>query len=179
MVPFYGQGMNAGLEDVRILFDHFRGHLSPVNANALGSDEERAKVLQEYTAQRSPDAHVINDLALSNYIEMRSSVRSPLYRLRKWIEERVDIWFPQLGWRTQYSRISFGNERYSEVQKAVRKQGAILGNFIWVLAIITLAGGARGAWWIWRTRATPARRLIKGLHHIGGELLLGTKARLR
>ena len=124
MVPFYGQGMNAGLEDVRVLYDMFDKHAT------TGSAEEkrvaRGEALAAYTRQRSQDAFAINDLALRNYQEMRSDVRSPLYKLRKYVEERLYKHFPSLGIATQYSRVSFGNDRYSEVEKIVRKQGLVL-----------------------------------------------------
>ncbi|KAI9757533.1 MAG: kynurenine 3-monooxygenase, mitochondrial precursor [Lichina confinis] len=127
MVPFYGQGMNAGFEDVQVLYELLRTHSTENGSKTRTCDEERASALQQYTAQRTMDGHTINDLALNNYIEMRSSVRSTLYRSRKWVEEHVDYWFPQLGWSTQYSRVSFSNQRYSDVEKAVRKQGRVLG----------------------------------------------------
>ncbi|ROW14168.1 hypothetical protein VPNG_04293 [Cytospora leucostoma] len=105
MVPFYGQGMNTGLEDVRTLFTFLDKH----------ADGDRAKALEEYTAYRVPDAHTINDLALQNYVEMRAGVLSPAYRLRKFLEEGLSKYLPALGWQTKYSRVSFSNERYSEV----------------------------------------------------------------
>lgn len=128
MVPFYGQGMNAGLEDVRVLFDFLDSHgvyaESPNMANTR--KERRAGALNEYTSQRTPDAAAINDLALRNYEEMRSGVKSPIYRMRKWLEESINIYFPSLGWSTQYSRVSFENQRYSELEKAVAGQGRII-----------------------------------------------------
>ncbi|KAL8919857.1 MAG: hypothetical protein Q9208_006590 [Pyrenodesmia sp. 3 TL-2023] len=128
MVPFYGQGMNAGLEDVRVLFelldDHDVYNDSPYLATTIG--ERRAGALNAYTAQRAPDAAAINDLALRNYEEMRSGVKSPIYRLRKWFEESINVYLPSLGWRTQYTRVSFENQRYSEVEKAVAKQGQVI-----------------------------------------------------
>ncbi|EHL01825.1 putative Kynurenine 3-monooxygenase [Glarea lozoyensis 74030] len=77
MVPFYGQGMNAGLEDIRILFE------------ILDKYPSRAEALAKYSEYRKEDAHVINDLALQNYVEMRASVVSPFYSARKWLEETV------------------------------------------------------------------------------------------
>lgn len=132
MVPFYGQGMNAGLEDVRVLFEILDKH------SIYGSDtfkfaarsKAREAALEEYTSQRAPDAATINDLALRNYEEMRSSVQSPFYKMRKCMEETVNIYLPSLGWRTQYTRISFENQRYSEVEKAVQRQGRILMGII-------------------------------------------------
>ena len=46
--------------------------------------------------------------------------------MRKWVEETLMIYVPSLGWRTQYTRVSFENQRYSEVESAVQKQGRIL-----------------------------------------------------
>lgn len=127
MVPFYGQGMNAGLEDVRILFNILdkHGRMDELNTTTdPASTRERA--LEEYSAVRVQDAHAINDLALQNYVEMRSSVLSPAYRFRKWLEEGLSKYFPGLGWQTKYSRVSFGNERYSEVVAKSEHQGQVL-----------------------------------------------------
>jgi len=152
MVPFYGQGMNAGLEDVRILFDildkHSRaadsslaveaGGVSPAAARA----SQRELALAEYTAVRVPDAHAINDLALQNYVEMRASVLSPTYRLRKALEEWLSVYVPRLGWQTKYSRVSFGNERYSEVVAKSERQGRVLvRGLIGGVGLLLIAGG--------------------------------------
>lgn len=128
MVPFYGQGMNSGLEDVRVLFEFLdkNGVYDSRSSSANSQEDARQAALTDYTAQRTPDAAAINDLALRNYEEMRAGVQSPLYRIRKWIEERIHLYIPILGWNTQYSRVSFENERYSEVERAVQRQGKIL-----------------------------------------------------
>ncbi|KAI9708814.1 MAG: kynurenine 3-monooxygenase, mitochondrial precursor [Bogoriella megaspora] len=146
MVPFYGQGMNAGLEDVRVLFDHLDAYQYTPGSipDARGM---RARALDAYTQSRTADAYAINDLALRNYQEMRSDVTSPVYKLRKWIEERVSVLVPALGWATQYSRISFGNERYSEVERKAQGQGKVL-----VKTMIAVAVGlsSSAGWWVWR-----------------------------
>ncbi|CAK7221219.1 kynurenine 3-monooxygenase, mitochondrial precursor [Sporothrix bragantina] len=133
MVPFYGQGMNAGLEDVRVLFELLDKHAAvESNSPAGGGDEaalaeiNRSIALAEYSALRVPDAFAINDLALHNYTEMRASVLSPTYRLRKFLEEQLSVHVPWLGWATKYSRVSFGNERYSEVVRKSEFQGRVL-----------------------------------------------------
>ena len=143
MVPFYGQGMNAGLEDVRVLFEFLDNHgvYDSTICTAIGQETAREAALTEYTAQRTPDAAAINDLALQNYEEMRAGVQSPMYKIRKWVEDRIYLYMPSLGWSTQYSRVSFGNQRYSEVEKAVRKQGRILIGMLG-LTSVGLAGFA-------------------------------------
>jgi kynurenine 3-monooxygenase len=130
MVPFYGQGMNAGLEDVRVLYDH-------LDANPMDLGE----ALAAYTSFRYPDASAICDLALANYTEMSSHVRSPLYLLRKLVEEQLNAYVPGLGWATQYSRVSFGNERYSDVRKEGKRQQTILRG-LGMLFTGSLVGGA-------------------------------------
>jgi kynurenine 3-monooxygenase len=130
MVPFYGQGMNAGLESVRVLF------------SKLDQAATTAQGLADYTAERTTDAHAIADLAIANYIEMRSSVTSPFYKVRKYIEESLDKYLPSLGWATQYSRVSFSNMRYSEVIQKSQRQKLIL---TWVFRSAVLAGLYGGA----------------------------------
>lgn len=118
MVPFYGQGMNAGLEDVRVLFSHLDRY--------AGTPEGRSNALDAYTNERVSDAHTINDLALANYWEMHAGVRSWTYLLRKRIEEFLSDRVPATGFATQYARVSFSNQRYSEVAKAVKRQKNLL-----------------------------------------------------
>ncbi|KAI0868215.1 FAD/NAD(P)-binding domain-containing protein [Hypoxylon argillaceum] len=149
MVPFYGQGMNAGLEDVRILFSiidkHATGELNSPNDHEIdNAASRRALALKEYSTVRAADAHAINDLALQNFVEMRASVLSPLYRLRKFLEEFLSVHVPSLGWHTQYSRISFGNERYSEVVAKSRHQGKVLTRGLVALLVSPLVLGSLG-----------------------------------
>ena len=158
MVPFYGQGMNAGFEDVRILFEFLDDKYQAEERNeseAEVTNENRAKALSAYTTYRTPDAAAIIDLALRNYQEMRSDVQSPFYRLRKWTEETLAYYIPSLGWATQYSRISFGNERYSEVIETSKRQLRILQ---YALAVSILAGLGTGVFMLrkysWLKRVT-------------------------
>jgi kynurenine 3-monooxygenase len=136
MVPFYGQGMNAGLEDVRILFQTldmytlYREKRQGDLTDAGDTESQRELALAEYSLIRAPDAHAINDLALGNYIEMRSSVLSRRYRLRKFLEEFMSARFPRLGWQTKYAQVSFSNEGYKEIIQQSEQQGVILGRIL-------------------------------------------------
>jgi kynurenine 3-monooxygenase len=154
MVPFYGQGMNAGLEDVRVLFSILDKHVSP-SASAATRAEQRARALAEYSHTRTEDARAINDLSLQNYTEMRASVVAPTYRARKWLEEKLSVYLPCLGWQTKYSRVSFGNERYSEVIRRSERQGRQL-----VIALVGVLASPLviGAWVAWRRWRRPMLR---------------------
>ncbi|KAJ5294337.1 hypothetical protein PENANT_c006G00019 [Penicillium antarcticum] len=128
VLPFYGQGLNAGLEDVRVLFEQLDKHgVYDPNSSVYTRGLKRQAAFQAYTDQRCADTHAINDLSKENYLEMRAGVKSPLYKLRKAIEETIDRRFPFLGWKTQYARVSFSNQPYSEVVQAVQHQSDMLG----------------------------------------------------
>ena len=151
MVPFYGQGMNAGLEDVRVLFEILDEHrvYDPAQPDPVVRNHIRGEALAEYTTQRTPDAAAINDLALRNYKEMRSGVTSPLYKMRKYVEERISAYLPFSGFATQYSRVSFENQRYSDVEKSVQWQGKVLLGLGQGVALGMLASGLT---WLLKSR---------------------------
>ncbi len=170
IVPFYGQGMNAGLESVRILFDCIdSAGVYTANSTADEVEKARAAALSAYTAYRVPDAHCIADLALQNYIEMRSDLRSPIYKLRKFMEETLDRYTPGLGWATQYSRVSFGNERYSQVAQQAGRQGRILAISLVVLGVVGVGyGGLAALRW---PRARDGMKWLSGwLLKVGSEV---------
>jgi hypothetical protein len=72
MVPFYGQGLNCGLEDVRILdiFLRDEGVESTISSTKFGSrdliDERLANALGRYTESRHDDLVAICELAMDN-----------------------------------------------------------------------------------------------------------------
>jgi kynurenine 3-monooxygenase len=139
MVPFYGQGLNAGLEDVRILFQLIDSRINVVDA------------LASFSSTRVVDAAAINSLALQNYEEMRGAVMTTSYKLRKTLEETLAKYFPVLGWQTKYARVSFGTERYSHVVSQDRRQEAlILSGLILTLACPVIAMGVTN-WRKWRS----------------------------
>jgi len=67
MVPFYGQGLNCGLEDVRVLMNIMRdeGAVRPRKREAdVDPDLERA--FKRYSETRHEDLVAIRDLAMNN-----------------------------------------------------------------------------------------------------------------
>jgi kynurenine 3-monooxygenase len=173
MVPFYGQGMNAGMEDVRILFSILDKHANLNESNdptssaddTLTSVTQRFNALAEYSAVRAPDAHTINDLALENYVEMRASVLSYRYRLRKFLEEFMSVNFPSLGWTTKYARVSFSNEPYAEVVRRSDHQGKVLvRSFLALAASPVVMGGIALGYKYRRTLFGAIRGMRTALH---------------
>lgn len=83
IVPFFGQGMNAGFEDCRVLMEILE---------ETGDDWTRAMPLFERARKANTDA--IAELALENFIEMRDKVADPLFLLEKKIEKRLAALVP-------------------------------------------------------------------------------------
>jgi kynurenine 3-monooxygenase len=77
--------------------------------------------------------------------------------LRKTVEEMLYRYTPGLGWATQYARMSFGNERYSEVEKATERQGKVLAATFAVTIAVVLGLGAFSIWRVRRFRAVAGK----------------------
>ncbi|RZF41689.1 hypothetical protein LSTR_LSTR011624 [Laodelphax striatellus] len=101
MVPFYGQGMNAGFEDCWILDQLFDQY-----------SKNTDKILEEFSRQRCDDAAAICDLAMYNYIEMRDLVNKKSFLIRKKFDNILYKIFPSL-WIPLYNSVTFSSMRYS------------------------------------------------------------------
>jgi kynurenine 3-monooxygenase len=136
MVPFYGQGMNCGFEDLLVLEEMFDRCLSE-----RPSKDEILKILDDYTEQRAPDAHAMCDLAMHNYIEMRSSVIKTSYIIRNKIERFLHRFFPK-SIIPLYTMVSFTRIRYSKALEQYKKQTNWFewGSFTFKVAIFSTIG---------------------------------------
>jgi kynurenine 3-monooxygenase len=115
MVPFFGQGMNCGFEDCRILDELIDQH---------GDDWK--SILYKYQARRKPDADAIADLAVNNFIEMRDRTADPKFLLQKKIEARLHEKYPD-KWIPAYTQVTFSPQiRYSDAFRNAMRQEAIM-----------------------------------------------------
>jgi kynurenine 3-monooxygenase len=118
IVPFYGQGMNAGFEDCFVFNQLLEQH------NGLSKE-----VLSHYDTYRKPDADAIADLALYNFVEMRDKVADPKFILQKKIEKKLNMLFPK-RWIPLYSMVTFSDFRYSEALEMGLKQQQIMDEIL-------------------------------------------------
>jgi len=114
-VPFYGEGMNGSLEDVRVFLELLDEH----------GDENMQKVLEIYTEQRVPAGNALVDLSLRNFIEMRDLVADPSFQLRKKIERKVQASHPD-KWTPLYTQVKFTNIPYHEAKAQGEKHDLIM-----------------------------------------------------
>ena len=126
VVPFYGQGANAALEDVTIFMDLLAAHEGDWQSTMAG-----------FYAQRKPDADALADLALDNFVEMRDRVASPLFRLRARAEQRVHRWAPR--WITPlYEMVTFSRLPYVDAVARAKRQRHIVDRLLFAMAAVVL-----------------------------------------
>ncbi|KAJ1964810.1 kynurenine 3-monooxygenase, mitochondrial precursor [Dipsacomyces acuminosporus] len=129
MVPFYGQGMNCGFEDVemldeiliKVLNEKQPGSLNQLDQHSMLTDDQIHRALDEYSETRSKDSLAIVDLALENYVEMRSKVVSYSYLFRKRLEGILHRIFPEKI-IPLYTMVSFTSIPYSAVIERWNRQ---------------------------------------------------------
>ena len=134
VVPFYGQGINAGFEDCVLLADTLKEH---------GSDHERA--LQTYYVGRKIHADAIADLAIANFLEMRDHVASARFRMKKRTGRMLHRLLPR--WYTPlYNLVSFTLIPYAEAVRRTRRAKHVLRIAGVVLVLLVLAAAS----WVFR-----------------------------
>lgn len=115
IVPFYGQGMNAGFEDCRVLNDLLNNH-----------HDDWEAILPVFQQLRKPNADAIATLALDNFIEMRDLVGDPDFLLQKKIEAKLHELFPE-KWIPLYSMVTFyDNMPYADALRIGQQQKEIM-----------------------------------------------------
>lgn len=167
MVPFFGQGLNCGLEDVRVLDVLLRqANVDPVVSPSNSSssvDTRLASALQQYTDSRYEDLIAISDLAMANYVEMRHSVATPSYLFHRALNnffsllttsttkmpssmERVlsQISFPSSSpssWIPLYTMVTFRPDiSYHMAKQKAEWQNKLISSLGWWSSIILIAG---------------------------------------
>ncbi|CED84595.1 fad nad-binding domain-containing protein [Phaffia rhodozyma] len=168
MVPFYGQGLNAGLEDIRVLDLVFQSH--GITGQA-GTEADVKQCLKEYSVGRKADLDAILELAMNNYEEMRSHVLTPLHHIRRKLDYVLTTLFPSPPptaaslsalsrssgepfptrtvnrWTTLYSMVTFRPDvPYAEALRREMFQRKVLGR--WIKAVV-VGTGAGVFWAVW------------------------------
>ena len=118
IVPFHGQGMNLAMESVRALDRHIRDH-----------PDDLATAFKNYEAERKVDADAIADMALSNYLEMRSGVIDPDYVAKRELALELEQRHP-LHISPRYNMVMFATMPYAEAKDRAEKQAELIARAI-------------------------------------------------
>lgn len=114
IVPFYGQGMNASLEDVRVFDELMDEH----------GDNWKA-LFEAFQDARKENCDAIADLAIDNFYEMRDHVDDVAFMRKRQIEMQLEQQFPE--YYSKYSLVTFQpGLPYATAMKRGRKQDQLL-----------------------------------------------------
>jgi kynurenine 3-monooxygenase len=98
VVPFYGQGMNAGFEDCVVL-------------DGMLSGGAWQPLFEAFGKARKTNADAIADMAVENFVEMRDKVADPHFLVEKQVEKMLLNTFPG-EFLSRYTLVSFSLAPY-------------------------------------------------------------------
>jgi kynurenine 3-monooxygenase len=105
VVPFYGQGMNASFEDVRVFDEILEQH-----------EGDWTTILEKFQEARVENGNAIGDLAKQNEYEMREKVADPIFIKKRGLEMRLEQEYPQ--YYSKYSLVTFNEDMpYAEAMR--------------------------------------------------------------
>ncbi|MEV6813962.1 NAD(P)/FAD-dependent oxidoreductase [Micromonospora sp. NPDC051296] len=131
--PFYGQGMNAALEDCVALDECLTEH--PAD---LGT------AFRAYEQRRRPHTDVLADLSIQQFAELRDGLRSPLFRARRQADLLLHRLFPA-AWQPLYTLVSHTTTPYADALRQARRQDRLLTVAASAVAVTVAGALARGA----------------------------------
>lgn len=105
VVPFFGQGMNAGFDDCVVLEKLMQKY-----------PNDWEKIFALYTEYQKPNGDAIADMAIANLQEMSEKVADKQFLLEKQVEKIIAQAFPQ-KYLPRYSMITHTTIPYSICQK--------------------------------------------------------------
>lgn len=111
--PFYGQGMNAALEDCAVLDACLERHPG-----------DREGAFREYQALRKRNTDALRELVKQNFVELRDTVNSPVFRARKQADLLLGRLLPG-RWTPLYNMVVHSDMPYSEALERARRQDRI------------------------------------------------------
>lgn len=110
IVPFYGQGLNAGFEDCTILMQLMEQY-----------QQNWSTIFEQFEISRKPNADAIAELAFKNFVEMRDQVADPVFLKRKKVEKELGRLFPG-KFNSVYEMVSFSHTPYEQAWHSTKAQ---------------------------------------------------------
>lgn len=114
IVPFFGQGMNCGLEDCTYLLNYMDLYQG-----------DWGQIFEAYDKNQRPNGNAIADMALENFVEMRDKVGDKNFLLKKAIEHKIEGLYPD-KYRARYGMVTYTLIPYKDAYAAGKIQDEIL-----------------------------------------------------
>merc|ERR1712050_438959 len=116
VVPFFGQGVQCGFEDVFVLGQQLGKYKHEGNLD---------NALKEYSRLRVRSCHALREMALDNMAEMGDRVGQERFRLLKQVESKIERAIPH-KYRSRYALVSYSYNDYADVNEVGEVQRAFL-----------------------------------------------------
>jgi len=120
VVPFFGQGVQSGFEDVCVLDELL---------DKNGDGGSLAEVATEYSRLRVRSCHALREMALDNMHEMGDRVGQESFRLKKEVEARLEAQMPH-KYRSRYAQVCYSYNDYADVLEVGAVQDTFLNKMI-------------------------------------------------
>jgi kynurenine 3-monooxygenase len=118
IVPFHGQGMNAGFEDA-----------ADLAALLQAQAGDPAAAFAEFESRRKSNADAIAAMSLANYVEMRDGVADPHYLLKRELVAALTARAPG-HFMSRYRMVSFTSIPYATCVARDRKQTTLMESIL-------------------------------------------------
>ena len=115
VIPFFGQGMNCGFEDVEVLDNLIEKY----------PRDHWQEIFSDFEHMRKPRTDAIADMSIENFVEMRDHVGNPKFLLKKGVEKILENQFPD-AYTSRYSMVSFTRTPYDQAYQIGEIQKEIL-----------------------------------------------------
>lgn len=105
VVPFFGQGMNSGFEDCRILntlLDRF--------------DDDWSRVMPAFYQARKHNTDAVAQMSLDNYHEIQTDISDPQFNLKKCLQQELMQRYPE--YQSKHVLVMFTNTPYAQALAA-------------------------------------------------------------
>ena len=129
VVPFYGQGLNTGMEDC-LIFDEYMSSL----------DNDLHLSAQLFSKRRYKDGHGMADLSMYNYLEIRSHVSSKYFLVRKYLESLLHRLFPRV-FMPLYHMVTFTRIPIHDVILRNKRQQMLISRGIRLISLVGVITG--------------------------------------
>jgi kynurenine 3-monooxygenase len=124
--PFFGQGMNAGLEDCLVLDEQL-----------AGNPDDRRAAFSAYQRARKANTDALLELVKGNFDELRDTANQPTFVARKKLDLLLHRLFPE-RWIPLYTMVVHTTMPYAEALRRHRRQQSLLRR-VGVDALLALA----------------------------------------
>jgi kynurenine 3-monooxygenase len=114
LIPFFGQGMNSGFEDCRILNELLDLH-----------HDDWSRVMPAFYLSRKPDTDAASEMSADNHHEIQTGIRDQRFNFKKQMEQHLMQRYPD-RYVSKHVLVMFSNTSYATALAHGRLQNAFL-----------------------------------------------------